>query len=233
VAYLAIFFLCFCGPEEASALCFYLLELKSLIMDSSGLVDAYVKALGLSIDPKVKTYIKQVGNRFTSALTINYAHISSSIYVIDKIINRRKIEEAHMFLVLSADVIREMIANCKDDPTVINVLVVRHCTPNAVSIKYRQAAAVNSATFMKDEDESSKASLSVTDAGRKEHSGQPSWKTSSFHSELKPLNESPPFDKPLAVSHKKMGDSSADSIDEPSIGMISMIEEMKDLQRPP
>ena len=54
-----------------------------------------------------------------------------------------------MFLALSVDVIKDMIIHGKNDNTISSLLMVRHCSPNSVSGKYRQIASVNSAPFMK------------------------------------------------------------------------------------
>lgn len=91
VAYIAILMLCFCPSDKAILLCLFLLEMKDLVSSSGGLITTYLKALGLSSNEKVRNFIKYIGSRYTASFSVNYAHINSSIYVIDKIVNRRKI----------------------------------------------------------------------------------------------------------------------------------------------
>lgn len=152
VAYLCMFLLCFCSPDRAISLCQHLLDLKNAVASSGGLIDEYAKALGMAKEPKVAEYIKYLGLKYVASLSVNYAHINSSIYVIEKIINRRKIEEAHMFFVLSVEGIKEHIQQGKGDYSVYDLYLVRYCNPNQASIKHRQLSAVNTAAFMKEEE---------------------------------------------------------------------------------
>jgi hypothetical protein len=147
-----MFLLCFCSADRAISLCQYLLDLKNTVASSGGLIDEYVKALGMAKESKIAEYIKYVGLKYVSSLSVNYAHINSSIYVIDKIINRRKIEEIHMFFVLSVEVIKEYIQQGRGDYSVYDLYLVRYCNPNQVSIKRRQLSSVNRAPFMKEEE---------------------------------------------------------------------------------
>lgn len=48
VSYLCMFLLCFCSADKAISLCQYLLELKNTVQSSGGLIDEYVKALGMA-----------------------------------------------------------------------------------------------------------------------------------------------------------------------------------------
>ena len=149
VAYLAIFMLCFCPAEKAILMCLFLIELKDLVTSTGGLITAYLKALEISTEPKIREYIKHIGSRYTASFSVNYAHINSTFYVIDRIITRRKIDEVYIFLALSVDAIKDMIINGKGDNSVSNLLLVRHCSPNTVSSKYRHIASVDSSAFMK------------------------------------------------------------------------------------
>ena len=88
---MCIFLLCFCTADKAISLCQYLLDMKGIVVSSGGLIDEYIRALGLMKESSISEYIKHMGLKYTSSLSINYAHINSSIYVIDKIVNRRKI----------------------------------------------------------------------------------------------------------------------------------------------
>jgi hypothetical protein len=42
------------------------------------------------------------------------AHVNSSIYIIEKVINRRKIDEVYMFMTLSVDLIKDTILKTKN-----------------------------------------------------------------------------------------------------------------------
>ena len=149
MAYLSIFLLCFCNADKASVLGLYLLQLKNMVTDSEGLLQAYLKALGLGQEDKIRSYVKFIGNKFVSSFSINIAHISSSIYLIEKVITRKKIDELYIFFTLSLDVIKEQIVKEKYSNKYHNLLFVRLCTPNSTSGKYRQAASVKSSFFIK------------------------------------------------------------------------------------
>lgn len=58
-----------------------------------------------------------------------------------------------MYFVLSVDGIKEHILQGKGDFSVMDLYMVRYCNPNLVSIKHRQLSSVNSAAFMKSEEE--------------------------------------------------------------------------------
>lgn len=151
VAYLSIFLLCFCPADKAILICLNLLELKDSVMDSVGLVNAYLTSLGLGNDQKIREFMNQIVLRFTASLSVNHVQVNSSVYLMDKIISRRKIDEVAMFLVLSVDVIKDTIINGKNNHLAHNLLLVRHCSPNSISYKYRQLTSVNSSAFMKRE----------------------------------------------------------------------------------
>lgn len=87
--------------------------------------------------------------KYLSSLSINIAHTNSSIYLIDKIITRRKIDEVYIFFCLSIDLIKDTIIKGKEDMSMCNLLLARNCSPNAVSIKYRQINNVKSSAYMK------------------------------------------------------------------------------------
>lgn len=48
IAYLIIFLLCFCSPDKVPIICLYLIELKSSVADWQGLIQAYLKVLGVN-----------------------------------------------------------------------------------------------------------------------------------------------------------------------------------------
>lgn len=54
-----------------------------------------------------------------------------------------------MFIALSIDLIKDGIIHSKNDLSVNNLLLVRNCTPNTTSAKYRQVSTVKCALFIK------------------------------------------------------------------------------------
>lgn len=48
IAYLAIFMLCFTTSDKAPILCLFLIELKSSVINHSGLMQAVLKTLGMN-----------------------------------------------------------------------------------------------------------------------------------------------------------------------------------------
>ena len=58
-----------------------------------------------------------------------------------------------MYLALSVDVIKDIIANKKSDNTILSLYLVRYCSPNSVSNKYRQIASLDSSPYIKEDGE--------------------------------------------------------------------------------
>ena len=73
MAYLAVFILCFCSPDKAPFFCLYLLELKASVANEQGLLEAYLRAVGLSegAQLKLKDYQRHRVKKFIGAFSIN------------------------------------------------------------------------------------------------------------------------------------------------------------------
>lgn len=73
---------------------FYLIELKNTVVDAQGLIQAYFRSLSFSEDLlfKIKDFIEGKYKKYFSSFSINTLSIKSSIYIIDKIITRKKID---------------------------------------------------------------------------------------------------------------------------------------------
>ena len=69
--------------------------------------------------------------------------------MIDKVVHRRKIEEVFMYLALSIDVLRDRIVAGTGDNSIYSLYLVRYCSPNSVSSKYRQIASLDSSQYIK------------------------------------------------------------------------------------
>jgi hypothetical protein len=57
-------------------------------------------------------------------------------------------DEVYIFFSISVDIIKDSILYGKMDYCMLNFLLARNCSPNGVSIKYRQAAEIDSSPFM-------------------------------------------------------------------------------------
>lgn len=95
--------LCFCSADKAPFICLFLLELKATVANEQGLLQAYLKALGIgeAAQDKLKDYLRQRGKRFISALSINFISAKASIDLLQRVITKRKIDEIFIFLAIS------------------------------------------------------------------------------------------------------------------------------------
>lgn len=108
VAYLAIFMLCFCTPDKAPFLCLFLLELKATVDNEQGLLQVYLRAVGVgeAAQEKLKDYLRHRGRRFTGALSVNSLSAKASYELLQRIISRRKIDELFILLALNLEMLR-------------------------------------------------------------------------------------------------------------------------------
>jgi hypothetical protein len=157
VAYLAVFMLCFSSPDKAPFLCLYLLELKATVSNDQGLLQAYLRAVGVgeTAQEKLKDYLRLRGKRFIGALSINSLSAKASIDLLQRVITKRKIDEVFINLALCLDILKETIVASKDNYPYCDLLMVRTCTTEATSSKYKlpSIGMVKSANFMREKNE--------------------------------------------------------------------------------
>jgi hypothetical protein len=115
-------------------------------------VKTYLKALGLSeqIIHEMKPYISYITKKYISSLSINSTNIKSSIYLIDQVVARKKIDEIYMFLCLSIELQKKAIVLFEDNFQYCDLLITRNCSIEATSIKYKLVGAVKISNFLKD-----------------------------------------------------------------------------------
>jgi hypothetical protein len=103
VAYLAIFLLCFCSPDKAPFICLHLLELKASVTNYEGLLQAYLKAVGVGegAQEKLKDYQRFRFRRFIGALSVNSVSAKTSLDVLQRILSKKRIDELYIQLALS------------------------------------------------------------------------------------------------------------------------------------
>jgi hypothetical protein len=63
-----------------------------LVFDPEGLISAYLLALEVPQEGAMPEYRKCISSKFIQNFSVNVAHFNSSIYLIDKIINLKKID---------------------------------------------------------------------------------------------------------------------------------------------
>ena len=99
IIFLIIFMLCFTSEKKAADLIKFLFELKKKVIDEKKMVKTYLKALNLTEEEmkKINDYMIYKLKAFIKSFSVNMIPAQSSIYILSKVFERKKIDELYIF----------------------------------------------------------------------------------------------------------------------------------------